>query len=224
MMKPYIICHMMASVDGRIDCDMTEKISGNEYYAALDLLECPSQLSGKVTARMHYARSGHFDAHEQCVGRTIFYKAREAEGYAIVTDSSGTLLYDGNSLDGKPLLVVTSEQVAADYLQLLEDKGISYIATGTGRTDLVKAMDILAREFGVKRLAVCGGGHINGAFLEAGLLDEVSLQIAAGIDGRQGMPAVFDGITDNNHPPVPLRLQSVRRMEGTDTVWMRYTK
>lgn len=224
MMKPYIICHMMASVDGRIDCDMTEKISGNEYYAALDLLECPSQLSGKVTARMHYARSGHFDAHEQCVGRTIFYKAREAEGYAIVTDSSGTLLYDGNSLDGKPLLVVTSEQVAADYLQLLEDKGISYIATGTGRTDLVKAMDILAREFGVKRLAVCGGGHINGAFLEAGLLDEVSLQIAAGIDGRQGMPAVFDGITDNNHPPVPLRLQSVRRMEGTYTVWMRYTK
>mgnify|MGYP002644712909 FL=1 len=224
MMKPYIICHMMASVDGRIDCDMTEKISGNEYYAALDLLECPSQLSGKVTARMHYARSGHFDAHEQCVGRTIFYKAREAEGYAIVTDSSGTLLYDGNRLDGKPLHVVTSEQGAADYLQWLEDKGISYIATGTGRTDLVKAMDILAREFGVKRLAVCGGGHINGAFLEAGLLDEVSLQIAAGIDGRQGMPAVFDGITDNNHPPVPLRLQSVRRMEGTYTVWMRYTK
>lgn len=224
MMKPYIICHMMASVDGRIDCDMTDKISGNEYYAALDLLECPSQLSGKVTARMHYARSGHFDAHEQCVGRTIFYKAREAEGYAIVTDSSGTLLYDGNSLDGKPLLVITSEQVAADYLQLLEDKGISYIATGTGRTDLVKAMDILAREFGVKRLAVCGGGHINGAFLEAGLLDEVSLQIAAGVDGRQGMSAVFDGITDNNHPPVPLRLQSVQRMEGTDTVWMRYTK
>ncbi len=224
MMKPYIICHMMASVDGHIDCDMTDKISGNEYYAALDLLECPSQLSGKVTARMHYARSGHFDAHEQCVGRTIFYKAGEAEGYAIVTDSSGTLLYDGNSLDGKPLLVITSEQVAADYLQLLEDKGISYIATGTGRTDLVKAMDILVREFGVKRLAVCGGGHINGAFLEAGLLDEVSLQIAAGVDGRQGMPAVFDGITDNHHPPVPLRLQSVQRMEGTDTVWMRYTK
>ena len=25
-MKPYIICHMMASIDGRIDCDMTERI------------------------------------------------------------------------------------------------------------------------------------------------------------------------------------------------------
>lgn len=25
-MRPYIICHMMASLDGRIDCDMTEQI------------------------------------------------------------------------------------------------------------------------------------------------------------------------------------------------------
>lgn len=224
MMKPYIICHMMASIDGRIDCEMTDKISGNEYYMALDLLECSSQLSGKVTAEMHYARADHFESHEGSVGKTVFHKVVETEGYAIVADSYGTLLYNGNRLDGKPLLVITSEQAATDYLRLLEQQGISYIAAGTERTDLVKAMDILAREFGVKRLAVCGGGHINGAFLEAGLLDEVSLQIAAGIDGRRGMAAVFDGIADSNRLPVLLHLQSVQRMEGTDTVWMRYTK
>lgn len=224
MMKPYVICHMMASIDGRIDCDMTDKISGDEYYTALDLLECPSQLSGKVTAEMHYARSEHFEGKEQAVGKTVFHKAADAEGYAIVADTHGTLLYDGNSLDGKPLLIITSEQATTDYLRLLEEKGVSYIAAGAERTDLVKAMDILAREFGVKRLAVCGGGHINGAVMEAGLLDEVSLQIAAGIDGRKGMAAVFDGIADSNREPLVLHLQSVQRMEGTDTVWMRYTK
>lgn len=26
-MKPYIICHMVASIDGRIDCSIIEKIS-----------------------------------------------------------------------------------------------------------------------------------------------------------------------------------------------------
>ena len=223
-MKPYIICHMMASIDGRIDCDMTDKISGNEYYTALDLLDCPSQLSGKVTAGMHYARSEHFESREQPVGKPVFHKAVAAGGYAIVADSLGSLLYTGNSLDGKPLLVITSEQATTDYLQLLENAGISYIAVGTGRTDLGSAMDILAREFGVKRLAICGGGRINGAFLEAGLLAEVSLQIGAGIDGREGMAAVFDGITDNKRSPVLLHLRSVQRMEGTDTVWMRYTK
>lgn len=223
MMKPYIICHMMASIDGRIDCEMTDKISGNEYYTALDLLECPSQLSGKVTAEMHYARPEHFTSREQPIGQTIFHKAADAQGYAIVADSRGTLLYDANKLEEKPLLVITSEQATTDYLRLLEEKGISYIAAGTTRTDLAKAMDLLAREFGVQRLVLCGGGHINGAFLEAGLLDEVSLQIAAGIDGRKGMIAVFDGMADNHCPPLRLHLQSVQRMEGTDTVWIRYT-
>ncbi len=28
MNKPYIICHMMTSVDGRIDCAMTEHLPG----------------------------------------------------------------------------------------------------------------------------------------------------------------------------------------------------
>ena len=28
MNKPYIVCHMMTSVDGRIDCAMTEQLPG----------------------------------------------------------------------------------------------------------------------------------------------------------------------------------------------------
>ena len=28
MKKPYIVCHMMTSVDGRIDCAMTENLPG----------------------------------------------------------------------------------------------------------------------------------------------------------------------------------------------------
>lgn len=37
MKKPYIICHMMISIDGRIDCAMTSKLPGvNDYYTTLD--------------------------------------------------------------------------------------------------------------------------------------------------------------------------------------------
>ncbi len=46
-MKPYIICHMMQSVDGRIACDMVDKISGDEYYTVLDALECNAFIEGK---------------------------------------------------------------------------------------------------------------------------------------------------------------------------------
>lgn len=83
-------------------------------------------------------------------------------------------------------------------------------------------MELLRTEFGVERLAVTGGGHLNGALLAAGLLDEVSVMISAGIDGRSGMTAVFDGIDDPSRPATLLSLRSVERVnEGT--VWLRYT-
>lgn len=58
-MKPYIICHMMASVDGRIDCAMTSKIKGvNEYYRTLDALDAPTTVSGRITATLEMAAQG----------------------------------------------------------------------------------------------------------------------------------------------------------------------
>lgn len=37
MNKPKVIVHMMMSLDGRIDCSMTEQLRGtDEYYSTLD--------------------------------------------------------------------------------------------------------------------------------------------------------------------------------------------
>lgn len=47
MNRPYLICHMMTSVDGRIDCAMTEHLPGvQEYYDTLDALNAPTRISG----------------------------------------------------------------------------------------------------------------------------------------------------------------------------------
>lgn len=35
---------MMQSVDGRIACDMVDKLSGEEYYTALESIDCHSVL------------------------------------------------------------------------------------------------------------------------------------------------------------------------------------
>ena len=44
MIKPYIVCHMMTSVDGRIDA-MTEHLpGGQEYYDTLDALDAPTRI------------------------------------------------------------------------------------------------------------------------------------------------------------------------------------
>lgn len=222
-MRPYIISHMMESVDGRIDCAMTEQIDPTDsYYEALARLDCPSQLMGRVTMQMHYAEAEPFRAADTTpVGREAVHVACQAGGYVIALDTRGTLRWPADRLDGQPLLVVTAEDCPRDYLDTLTAQGISWIAAGKGRIDLARAMELLGRDFGVRRLAVTGGGHTCGAFLAAGLLDEVSVMIAPGIDGRRGMPAVFDGIDQPRRPATRLRLTACEPLE-CGTVWLRY--
>lgn len=87
------------------------------------------------------------------------------------------------------------------------------IACGKEGIDLQRATEILAEEFHVQRMAVVGGPVINTAFLEAGLLDEISLLIGAGIDGRNGFPTVFDGLP-KEHKVIDLTIKNVKQFES----------
>ena len=154
---------------------MTEQIDDtNHYYEALKQLDCPSTLEGKTTLAMHYAQTGEFQpqkAHENA-GQQI-YRATEANGYAIGVDTRGTLLWDDDTTElfGRPLLMILSEQASQEYLNYLKQKHISYITTGRDGIDLASALETLRTVFGVNRLAVVGGGHINGSLLDQGLID-----------------------------------------------------
>lgn len=220
MTKPYIIVHMMTSIDGRIDCGMTAQLDGNnEYYSTLDSLDAPTRVSGHVTAETEMA-DGVFKADgNNKLGKTAFKKNAVADSYNIVADSKGRTRWGKETSTSFPHLVLTSENVSADYIDYLNQNNISWIAAGKEHVDLKRTMEILADEFGVKRLAVVGGGKINGGFLKAGLVDEISLLVGSGVDGRIGQPAVFDGLTSGT--PVPLKLKSVKSYPD-GAVWLRY--
>lgn len=195
MKKPYIICHMMMSVDGRIDCGMTVKIAGsNEYYETLRALDVPTNLSGRVTAQLELAEPGVFTAKNptEIVRKEGFSKKRSANDYQVVVDTNGTLLWYDDRNGDSPLIVIMSTEVTKEYLAYLDSLHISWIVCGEKHIDLHKAVEILHTEFGVERMAIVGGGTINAAFLNAGLLDEVSILLGPGIDGRKGMTADLD--------------------------------
>lgn len=224
MKKPYMICHMMMSVDGRIDCGMTVKIAGaDEYYETLNALEVPTTLSGRVTAQLEMSEDGVFAAKNpaEIVGKESFSKKREADGYEVVVDTKGTLLWQDDRESDKPLIIITAEGVAKEYLVYLDSLGISWIVCGEKRIDLQRAAEILSAEFGVERMAIVGGGTINAAFLNAGLLDEISILLGPGIDGRKGMTATFDGLPMDTEP-VNLKLTNVQGYEN-GAVWLQYT-
>lgn len=128
MKKPYIICHMMMSIDGRIDCGMTVKIAGsNEYYETLNALNVPTTLIGRVTAQLEMSDSGVFEPTNAAAafGKEGFSKKRDAAGYQVVVDTKGTLLWRDDSNSGTPLVVILSEAVTTEYLAYLDSLHIS---------------------------------------------------------------------------------------------------
>ena len=222
MKKPNIICHMMTSIDGRIDCEMVGQLTGvKEYYTALEELNLPTTLSGRVTAQLELAMPGIFQAEKsEPFGKEGISRKAEADGYEVIVDTKGMLLWEDDTEAEKPHVIITSEQVSTEYLEYLDTRNISWIACGREKIDLVRVMEILAEELGVERLGIVGGPAINSAFLDAGLLDEISILIGSGIDGRQGMPAVFDGFPKDKSP-IPVKLKKVKTYEN-GAVWLRY--
>lgn len=222
MKKPYIICHMMTSVDGRIDCAMTSQLPGvDDYYGTLNELNIPTTVSGRVTAELELAEPGFFEPKDKEVfGKEGFSKKSDTKGYEVVVDTKGKLLWPDASGMEKPYLIITSEQVTKEYLEYLNKQNISWIVCGKEKINLAGASEILANEFGVGRMGIVGGSAINTAFLDEGLLDEISILMGAGIDGREEMPSVFDGLK-MNHPLIHLKLMDVKKF-ASDAVWIRY--
>ena len=202
-MKPFIVCHMMASLDGRIDCDMLENLSdSSSYYDTLDSYKCQAFIEGRVSRAKHSALQVKFEASDKtpCGFSVDCYSMSDKCSYSVSIDTHGTLLWDDRQVDGRPLICIVSEDAPAEYLKYLRILGAYYIAVGKGRIDLPRAMDILNTHFGVERVALVGGGNINGAFLDAGLIDEVSMVYGPIIDARKGMAAAFDGLPEGTAP------------------------
>lgn len=222
MKKPHIIVHMMMALDGRIDCGMTAQLAGNaEYYATLAALDAPSRVTGSTTAASELAAGAAKASAPDPIGKEAFAKHQTAPAYSIIADSHGKTNWNAESNSSYPHLILTSTTVSRAYLADLDRKHISWIATGTDHVDLKRAMTLLATEFGVDRLAVVGGGTINGGFLAAGLVDELSVVIGPGVDGRTGQPALFDGLVKGSRP-LALTLKAVKAYPD-DAVWLRYT-
>ena len=224
MNKPYIVCYMRTSVDGRIDCDMVGRLAGVEdYYPLLDELGLQSAISGKTTAKLELAESGEFKPENNLpFGKeTVSKKADSSNGYTIVVDTKGTLLWKHDSQYDKPHILITSKEVSKEYLAYLDEQNISYIVTGDTRIDLAAACEALKKTFGIERLGIVGGPAINTAFLDAGLLDEVIVLIGAGIDGRASFPAVFHREDNSKSEPTPLKLIEARTYDS-GAVFIRY--
>ena len=222
-MRPYIICHMLSSVDGKIDgAALRDVVAPGDYEATGMKLEGDAWVCGRTTMEQHFAEHEPFvSVSNRPAGPRPAHVARRAKSYAISVDTTGKLRWASRDLDGDHLICIVSERAPEDYFSMLRENGISYVVAGESAVDLVKAVNVLREQFGITKLLLEGGGHINSAFLQVDLVDELSLLMVPGIDGRHEIPAVFDGMNSARKTAVSLKLKSIERREK-DGLWLRY--
>ena len=223
--RPRVICHMMSSIDGRIVVNgWPMPAAARQQY---DSIHAQYDANGWMCGRVTMEPFAKAVRSEEEVAREYSGKPREDfrapgdyESCAFAIDERGRLAWESNDISGDHVVAILSQRVSDEYLSFLRERGVSYIFAGAREVDLKLAVEKIGAVFGVRTLMLEGGGGINGSMLRAGLIDEVSLLVAAVADGRSGIAAVFDGGSDS--VPKALTLDSVERLAG-DVLWLRYS-
>jgi riboflavin biosynthesis pyrimidine reductase len=226
-MKPHVICHMSSSLDGRTRLSRWRPkgtASGAVFEKLHDELGGDAWLIGRVTGQ-EFAKGSAYPATTDAVfPRESWFVRRDAKAYGVVLDADGKIAWGRADIGGDPIVVVLSEKVSDAHLAGLRSEGISYIFAGKTELDLGLALETLNRELGIKRLLLEGGGVANGAFLRAGLVDEISLILFPTVDGTKGVSSIFDSSEAEAGQSAPLRtmvLESTQQLDG-GVLWLRY--
>lgn len=225
-MKPHVICLMAASVDGRTLQSRwrPEGTAGQLFEQVHDELAGEAWLIGRVTGQ-EFAKGKPYPATSQeTFPRQPWFAQRDAKAYGVVLDAHGKIAWGRSDIGGDPIVVVLTEEISDAHLAGLRSEGVSYVFAGKSQLDLPLALEILNRDLGVKRLLLEGGGSTNGAFLRAGLIDELSLILCPAVDGAKGAPSVFDSTeaeAGHRAPVEAMSLESTRQLDG-GAIWLRY--
>lgn len=236
MERPFVACHMLASLDGKIDGAFfgapTAAPAIRAYGELRPHYSCTATLYGTTTMLGGYAdgvvpdrpaqrADGPQDDYVDAQGRAL-------GNFIVSVDPKGTLAFSSSVLEkkGRPVAHVIealTAQASPEYCAYLQERGVSYLFAGEERLDCALLLEKLARLFGIERLMVAGGGVMNWSFLQAGLIDELSLVVAPVADGSTTAVSIFEQADFlPPHSPAAFVLQAVKVLEG-DTLWLRYT-
>jgi riboflavin biosynthesis pyrimidine reductase len=210
---------MACSVDGRTLSSRwrPRTAAGDHFERVHDTLAGDAWLIGRVTGAEFAKGRPYPAATNESFPREPWFAQRRAKAYGVVLDAHGKIGWGRSDIGGDPIVVVLSEAVADAHLAGLRGECVSYIFAGKSQLDLALTLTILNRELGVRRLLLEGGGGTNGAFLRAGLVDELNLILCPVVDGAKGAPSVFDSTeaeADQRAPITAMTLESSQALEG----------
>lgn len=202
MNRPYVICHMLQSIDG--------KIAGGFFREkqTLELAKIYSDISkdyngdaiiyGTTTAKEMFSSSKTAPVLNQKPIQKMDYIYKDDKNkWIVVIDPQGQISFDQSvyqnpRLKDKNLIVILTENISSQYLETLKSLNISYLFTGKDEIDLRLALEKLYDLFSIKKLLLQGGGITNTYFIKEDLIDELSLVVSPVVSGEEKQPNIFE--------------------------------
>ena len=237
MNRPYVFCHMMTSIDGKIMgtyMDIAEGKKAQDVFYDIAFGKAPyyrhqGWLSGRVTTDDNFTfyNEPELDENVPAVPEGDFITGRNASMYYVSIDPSGKLAWKSNELTWRDttasVIEVLTLKAGNAYKAFLRKLNIPYIIAGQETLDYELALDKLKNLFGIETLMLGGGGVLNWSFIQAGMCDELSVLISPSADGSSQTAALFETRGDfSMDKPVGFTLQKTEIMDG-GCVWLRYT-
>lgn len=237
MKRPYIICHMVTSLDGKVTGDFLKKSEYNSsietYYQIHKNYAANGFLCGRITMEGSFPQpSIQLNEYEGPAMDRNDFIAEKAAFYAVAVDPHGKLLWNDRVIsdsdegyDGAHIIEVLTERVSDAFLAHLRSKGVSFIFAGKDALNLEQAVQKLKSLFGIDKLLLEGGGIVNGSFQEAGLIDEISLVVIPAVETSEQAISLFQTskFTSANAKSADFQLNAAEKL-GNGSLGLTYRK
>ncbi|MBV7390910.1 dihydrofolate reductase family protein [Enterococcus alishanensis] len=237
MTRPFIFCHMLTSLDGKITGDFfkSEKAKSaslqfyNIAFGKDPYYKNQGWLSGRVTSDDNFTfyKEPALSANYQPVPAGDFISQVGAEMYYISLDPSGKLGWEKNTISYREtvatVIEVLTERVSEQYKAFLRELDIPYIIAGKETIDPQVTIDKLQTYFQLDSIMLGGGGVINWSFIQAGVCDELSLVLAPVADGNPDTPSLFNAIGGQADGKKFADFKLIEsKVLADDALWLRY--
>lgn len=236
MDRPYIFCHMMTSLDGKIMGNYMEtpkgEIAGSVFYDIAfgknAYYKHQGWLSGRVTTDDNFTfyKEPNLDENALPVPEGDYIVEPNFGMYYVSIDPNGKLGWENSKLVygdvTAHIIEVLTEKASNAYKDFLRKLGISYIIAGKDKLDYEIVLSKLKQQFKIENLMLGGGGILNWSFIQQGMCDEISIVISPSADGSPKTPSLFkavEGLSTDN--AIDFTLKDVKAMDG-GSVWLRY--
>lgn len=223
-LRPFVYVNMAMTADGKI---ATTNRAISSLGSPVDLYHL-YELRSTADAILCGARTIDVNPVTLGTGPAEFRAARRRRGLPeyclrIIVTGRGTINPNAAIFKKRfsPIIVLTTQRAGPAKLKQLRALADEVIVCGKRQIDFPAAFARLRQEWKIKRLLCEGGGELNDALFQAGLIDELNLTICPYVIGGRHAPTIADGAGVPNLAQAA-RMRLVSRTVRAKEIFLRF--